>query len=1234
MKNQTKMIALTLMLGLFVNILFAKTDVMVKQSNSNRLELQINSQDFSFKDSPYPDKQSYLKILPNTGQLLPGQPDLPQSGRWIIVPNGAEIALSWQKKSEPLIYDNISLAPVQPQRRDKSEAEIPPFTIDRSLYSRNSWFPAKIAHIERRVIKNGQEYALLKISPFQYNPQTKILKFYPNLELQIDFVGGEKAQIVADKFASTLNNNIAISKDQQRRTDRQTGYDMLIVTDTEFALAAENLANWKRQLGLKTLVVTTSEIGHTASAIESYIDDSCATWDLVPGYLLLLGDAEFIPTHYVNEHPYSDGNQGFTAADIYYADLQDDLIADMAYGRIPIDTAAEADSVVAQIIRYEKDPPQEASFYENAIAAAYFQEQDGGNGIAERRFAKTAEDFRNFLQTENSYSVERIYVTDNSTDPLYWNDGPYVFENDEAAEPLPPELQRPFFAWDGDYAAISSSVNLGKFMLLHRDHGWRQGWGDPYFNVNNVSQLSNTDLPPIVWSINCETGWFDNETDAPSCGTANSSESFTEAWLRHLTAGSVGVFAATRVSYSGNNDRLVWGMLNAIWPQFLNWTGADYPQHTGLSRMGDVMNYGKEYLMTSYTWGDDVLLATMEEFSYFGDPAMRMYTELPQTIVATHDPVITFGSQEFLVEANVEGALATLVYQNEIISSGYVESGEVLLELDVLEDIGQAILTLSGHNLRTYQADIFVEPEGAYLTAELNEIVEQGDYIDNSWQSWDILDFDIQLNNIGSESSGDLELSLLSNNDFVEILEADATNTSLSPGSQSTINSAFKVRLLEGIADSTQISLQVQIENDQQQWTDQIEFLARAANLVQTDYQLESDNANSVFSPGSSGEIYFQLQNIGSGYAYDVETALISENELVEIFGGEYISSLAPGEVYSSEQAFEISLDQDFPIDTYLDVQYTQTDLAGLVFETENQILIGVLLYDFETENDWFSEALTDGYGNQWHLSEIANITIDGGKAYKFGSSETDNYATLQHGALYTPEIQLDAGSFLRFWHKMNVGHQTNEISWDGGLLEISVEGAEFEQIYPISGYPNSLLNLPSSPFAADTEFFSGHFDWRQVEFDLSEYSGTAVVRFVFGSANMQTSEGWYIDDLRFGSTLVTSSQESQTPPAEYRARNFPNPFVAASSSTRQGGTTIEFNLPDPQSELTKLTIFNLKGQVVKNFTIQVEQARNTTYRIAWAGDDQSGKFVGSGIYFYKISSGKFSSIHKMMMIK
>ena len=1216
----------TILMVLFimlVSIVHATVNVDVLNSNQSNLKLKITSNDFQIGEKKLADGELYSKITPSLGQLLPGQPDLPQIIRWIAIPSGGKVDVSYTINSEK-INTNINIAPVQKALQDRANAPKPDFKKDNGIYNQDAFFPQEQVKIEKRFFKNGQEYALLKISPFQYNPKSQILKFNSEIDIEINFIGGRISGKVSN--VAVLNKNIFSSE----REDRNYLAEMMIITDTQFVESVENLAKWKRKLGIKTNIFTTQEIGDTANEIEEFIDSYCEEAETIPTYLLLFGDAEYIPTHYKTVHPYTDGNQGYTAADIYYADFEDDMLTDMAFGRIPVDTVAEADSIISRIIRYEKNPPAETSFYENAIAAAYFQEQDSGNGMAERRFAKTSEDFRNFLIEEEDYDVERIYITDYSTEPLYWNDSSYVFENDTPGGDLPEELKKPFFPWDGNASDIINSVNEGKFLLMHRDHGYRQGWGDPAFNNNNVNNINNNFKTPIVWTINCETAWFDNETDDPSCGTSNDAESFTEAWLRHETGGSVGLIGATRVSYSGNNDRLVWGLLDAIWPGFLEWAQADYPENEPIYRMGDVMNYAKEYLLTSYSWGDDILTTSLEEFSYFGDPTMRIYTEQPEIITASHVPLVPFGTEEIVVETNMDDALVTLVYDNEIVGMAYSENGQAILQVDGLESEGIAEITISKHNCVPYISEIMVEAVGAYIVAELNNITENGEYIDGSIQSLDLLNFDLKLNNIGSEVSQNLELTLNCESEFVEILNNQAATESAALNEDIIVENAFQVELLEGIADSTYIPFEVIISDGENQWNNEFSVFVHAANLKYQDYSLEFDG--DIFSPGETASLFFDIKNVGSGFAYEINSVLVSDNELVTFDGLDVIDFLAPDDVAETSQALNITLAEVFPIDSLLTVQLQMIDIAELSFQNPLYILIGVKGYDLENEPNWNHESITESYGDQWHLSDQDNVTPLGNYSYKFGDIGDGNYETLQHGALYIPEVELEAGAFLRFWHKMNAGHQINEISWDGGIVEISVDGSDFEQIYPIGGYPNILLNLPTSPFDVDTEFYSGFFDWEEAEFDLSEFQGNAIIRFVFGSANMQTSLGWFIDDIRIGSNGEISDAVDDMVELPLEISNYPNPFNIASN--RSASTNIRFSVPNIDDDKAVISIYNLKGQLVKEITIKIQANKSSFYQVAWNGDDTNDNKVSSGIYFYRLKVGEYSAYNKMMLIK
>ena len=85
---------------------------------------------------------------------------------------------------------------------------------------------------------------------------------------------------------------------------------------------------------------------------------------------------------------------------------------------------------------------------------------------------------------------------------------------------------------------------------------------------------------------------------------------------------------------------------------------------------------------------------------------------------------------------------------------------------------------------------------------------------------------------------------------------------------------------------------------------------------------------------------------------------------------------------------------------------------------------------------------------------------------------------------------------------------------------------------------------------------------------------------------------------------------------------NYPNPFNPS--------TTIAFSVSTPGH--VTLEIFNIKGEKVKTLidgTLSVND-----YTVNWNGNDDSGKSVASGLYFYKMKADKFVSAKKMILMK
>jgi hypothetical protein len=90
------------------------------------------------------------------------------------------------------------------------------------------------------------------------------------------------------------------------------------------------------------------------------------------------------------------------------------------------------------------------------------------------------------------------------------------------------------------------------------------------------------------------------------------------------------------------------------------------------------------------------------------------------------------------------------------------------------------------------------------------------------------------------------------------------------------------------------------------------------------------------------------------------------------------------------------------------------------------------------------------------------------------------------------------------------------------------------------------------------------------------------------------------------------------TVPTEYRLeQNYPNPFNPS--------TTINFTVP--KSERLSLTIYNILGQRVASLIDGFTPAGS--YSVQW-----NAAQLSTGVYFYHLKSGDFSSVKKMMLVK
>ena len=107
-------------------------------------------------------------------------------------------------------------------------------------------------------------------------------------------------------------------------------------------------------------------------------------------------------------------------------------------------------------------------------------------------------------------------------------------------------------------------------------------------------------------------------------------------------------------------------------------------------------------------------------------------------------------------------------------------------------------------------------------------------------------------------------------------------------------------------------------------------------------------------------------------------------------------------------------------------------------------------------------------------------------------------------------------------------------------------------------------------------------------------------------------------------SSDVPITEDEIVTTAKIQLSNYPNPFNPS--------TTISFSLP--KESKTEITIYNIKGQKVKQLVSYIRQLPEGQHSVVWDGRDENNLPVGSGIYLYKLRAGNFEKIKKMILMK
>lgn len=690
------------------NDITAKPGFNLTESNPAFVRVNYAVPAFSLEDQDVDG--TAMKYISLQGTFLfndAGMPNLPGKGEYIALPQGATPKFRIVSQITEVVHNvDIVPAPRVPLDNDKRPVS---YAKNMQVYSTNALYPASPVVMSEVTQIRGVDAVILGITPFQYNPVTKDLVVYKDLQVEITFEGGN-GQFGDQAFRSTwwdpilqdnlLNYNSLPVVDYNARfqaygkgplTD-ECEYIIITPTGTSFLAWADSIRKFRTEQGILTKVFTLTQVGgNTVNAIETFINNAYNNWTIKPAACLLLGDYGTDQTKNVISHLYThpDGYPNF-ASDNKYADVNGDEMPDVVFSRITANDASQLQIMVSKFLSYERNPPVNPRFYDKPITALGWQ--------TERWFQLCSEVVGGYFKNVKGKHPRRINKIYSGTPGSQWstatNTATLVSYFGPSGLNYIPQSPSTLGGWNtGTPAHVVQAVDSGAFMLQHRDHGEYSGWGEPAFQTGNITQLSNTDLT-FVFSINCQTGAYQI-----------SGECFGEKFHRHFknghNSGALGLVCPSEVSYSFVNDTFVWGMYDNMWPDFMPDKGSTPASRGELPAFGAAA--GKYFLKLSnwpYNTGDK--LVTYRLFHMFGDAFQVLYSEIPQQLTVVHDPEIGEGATEFSIQTN-DSAFIALTLNNEILATGYGSAtGPVLITIPAIPVGSNVKLTVTKQNFYRY----------------------------------------------------------------------------------------------------------------------------------------------------------------------------------------------------------------------------------------------------------------------------------------------------------------------------------------------------------------------------------------------------------------------------------------------------------------------------------------------------------------------------------------------------
>lgn len=900
-----------------------KTKVMSSTENEIVVDVQIGG--FYTTNVRTPEgKQAIVSVDKMVAMLEAGAPDLPMAPIPAIIGDRAEMTVN-VINSTYVDIENVEVAPSKGNFSRQINPNDVPYTYG-EMYQQNAFWPATQAYLEAPYILRDFRGQNIMVRPFAYNPVTKTLRVYTQMTIAMTKVSDNGENQKVSRRSSTIKVDPERKAEYERRFVNFSEMTAKYPFDEDYGELVIICPD-QYMSEMEEFVAWKEQSGRPTTLV-SLSEAGGNNDNNIKNYIASIyndpdRNLEFIlligEYNELTPHSMTGGR-----SDNWFGQLEgSDYYLEALTGRFSVQNAAQLQTHINKVINYERDLQADITWGDKGLGIGYIGAGNGHYG---------EDDYQHIDLIRDTL----LHYTYESVSDLHGGGG------------------------GASQSSISGAVNNGVSIINYCNHGSPTSWGVANYSTSDVNQLVNDYKLPVVWSVACQNGQFDVN------------ECFAEAWLR-ATNNSTGVpTGAVGGMFSWISQPWVPPMYgqDEMVDILTEWHSPDLYNHT----MGGVSLNGSMYILDAAPSDNG---STFNTWLLFGDPSLMVRTANPTDMNVSLSPSnLMIGMSQLQVETeNTSCGIATLTNAEGVIASARIINNIATLSFPSLSAVETLTLTVIGYNKVTHIEQLEVLPaEGAYISVDA---FTPGTVPCNEQQT-----MSMTFKNVGVDpTAGTTNVVLSSTNDNISFIDNEGSFGVLGANETVTLNDEFSFTVAPGVADGTQIQIDVTATCGTNVWTGKAKITVGAPVMSFYSYQ-----SNAGFVPGETETVVAEFVNDGHYMATNSIVTISSTSAYVSFEDDTYeLGTIAPEGIGTS--VFNVIIDQACPTTEVIELTFT--------FAADNDVTAtgnGLLR---NSCNVVFN--LSDSYGDGWNGAHLNVAFSDGtpSQSLAVNSGNTASYTIL-----------------------------------------------------------------------------------------------------------------------------------------------------------------------------------------------------------------------------------------------